>query len=145
MFDSIRSEWALLVGELRYAPKGAIGYFSADPELLGFASFVSGVFKSAGWRDAGQMKVAPSLSLRTRYEVLFVLTLADRHQTSNAMRAVGKIFARLGFVGMVALGEEEAYVASADHRLRVAIVVGTHPLLRTGSAPNRKVRVEVSH
>jgi hypothetical protein len=112
-----------LVDALRYAPTGTFQVLGTDEPHRRLGEFFVEVFKAAGWRviegvrlDLGHPPSAPLLTL------LFILR--DRHQVSNAQKAIWEVFERCGFESE---GSGTARRYSDGYLLRIGFVVTAQP------------------
>jgi hypothetical protein len=113
-----------LLQTLRFAPKGVIQHFAADPAHLELAAFFSTIFKASGWRDLGRLEVDAASKPGPRPELVLVFSLPDPHQVSNAKQAIDEVFAKSGFV-KARENDRDAYESAASGGLRVVLVIGT--------------------
>lgn len=107
---------------LRYGPKGRIEYFSADQAHEVLALFLLDIFRSVGWRDHGRVELGRT-HVRDRPPLILVFSLSDRHQISNARRAIEELLAKCGFV---ATSEHQTYRSTDEKHDRILCIFHSH-------------------
>lgn len=111
-----------LINILRYAPTGIFQVRSTDEPHRRLGEFFVEVFNAAGWRiREGRFELgdAPSTPL-----LMLWFFLRDRHQVSNAQKAIWEVFERCGFV------RDDSGTASrnsAGYLLRIHFIVTAYP------------------
>ena len=77
---------------------GTFQVLGTDEPHQRLGEFFTGVFEAAGWRL--DERVGPELNHSPQVQHLMLLfVLRDRHQVSNAQKAIGEVFDRCGFDG----------------------------------------------
>ena len=87
-----------LLDTLRYAPLGAFQVLGTDEPHQRLGEFFKEVFEVAGWRLENRMGLELNHS-PTAQHLMLLFILRNRHQVSNAQKAIGEVFEMCGFEG----------------------------------------------
>jgi hypothetical protein len=121
--ETTRGPPPVLIDALRYAPRGTFQALGTDEQHWKLGAFFVEVFRAAGWRliEGAKLELGHPLA-RPQLTLLFILR--DRHQVSNAQRAIEEIFDRCGFRRD---GSGTVAKDSAGHLLRIGFAVTARP------------------